>query len=148
MNNALKIALGLGAAAAAAALAVSVSKKAQKRSDYDYDDQWSPDEEDFLNKCDSCDSWNGDECSCDDNCGDCDKCADRCEYIDEDEPADMKTSVNQILDRVMSGIVIAAHKVSEVSSNLADDDAHQPHVSIASRTTPISIDAGFFDYYK
>ena len=57
MNNALKIALGLGAAAAAAALAVSVSKKAQKRSDYDYDDQWSPDEEDFLNKCDSCDSW-------------------------------------------------------------------------------------------
>ena len=120
MNNALKIALGLGVAAAAAALAVSVSKKAQKRSDYDYDDQWSPDEEDFLNKCDNCDSWNGDECGCDDECGDCDKCVDNCEYSDEDEPADMKTAVNTIVDGVMSGIVIAADKVSEVSTKIAD----------------------------
>ena len=119
MNKAFKIALGIGAAAAAAALAISISKK----SSTTYSDEMDSDETGRLNKCDGCDSWNGDECGCDDDCGSCSKCSDGSDLGDEEEGSagiSMSGAVNNIIDGVMGGIVVAADKVSEVSTKIAD----------------------------
>ncbi len=135
MNKGIKIALGLGAVAAAAALALSISKKSERSYDDEMDEDGCP-----LNKCGDCDSWDGDECNCSDECDDCDRyspdgCCDEC----EESGVDMKTAVNNIVEGVMGGIVVAADKVSEVSTKLADyvasklDERHESY-----STEPIS----------
>lgn len=132
MTNLLKIAIGLGAALGAAALAISLSKKADEEEKVEFDDMDSWEDTDDLEKidgvdsdkdadddlgcCENCKSWNGEECVCEDNCGECYNMGG-----EEKKPSrDIKAAVNNIVDGVMGGLVVAADKVSELSSKLAD----------------------------
>lgn len=140
MTNLFKIAIGLGAAIGAAALAISISKKTAEDKEVEFEDMddlddldediedlekldgaedadiEDEDEDDDFCSCENCKSWNGEECVCEDDCGEC------CNSKDADcKPNhDIKAAVNNIVDGVMGGIVVAADKVSELTSKLAD----------------------------
>lgn len=139
MTNLFKLALGLGAAVGAAALALSLSKKAEeeekvefenmedwddmediedleKLDGVDYPEDDEADVDDDFCCCENCKSWNGEECVCDDNCGECHEMGED----DKKSSHDIKTAVNSIVDGVMGGIVVAADKVSELTSKLSD----------------------------
>lgn len=142
MNSILKIALGIGAAAFAAGLAVSLFKKKDEAENIDIPDE-EIDETEGLDECDECccedcEAWNGDECECEDDCCTCDECDDCCE--EEHSSPDVKAAVNSIVDGVMGGLVVAADKVSELSTKLADFIADKLDERKASEESSVSFD--------
>ncbi len=145
MNSILKIALGIGAAAAAAALAVSLSKKNEEPENVDIPENDDIDETEGLNECDECccedcEAWNGDECECEDDCCSCDECDDCGSGCEVHVNPDIKAAVNSIVDGVMGGIVVAADKVSELTTKLADFVSVKLDERKASEVSSVSFD--------